>query len=29
VLADYVGPQKIMRATNYPHFEDFFPGRRR
>jgi predicted TIM-barrel fold metal-dependent hydrolase len=26
VLADYVGPDKIMWATDYPHPDGFFPG---
>jgi uncharacterized protein len=26
VLADYIGPQKIMWATDYPHPDGFFPG---
>ena len=26
VLADYVGPKKIMWATDYPHPDGFFPG---
>jgi len=26
VLADYVGPHKIMWATDYPHRDGFFPG---
>src|SRR5437879_2720943 len=26
VLADYVGPNKIMWATDYPHSDGFFPG---
>ncbi len=26
VLADYVGPNKIMWATDYPHQDGFFPG---
>jgi predicted TIM-barrel fold metal-dependent hydrolase len=26
VLADYVGPHKIMWATDYPHQDGFFPG---
>jgi uncharacterized protein len=26
VLADYVGPTKIMWATDYPHPDGFFPG---
>src|SRR5204863_512886 len=26
VLADYVGPNKIMWATDYPHRDGFFPG---
>jgi predicted TIM-barrel fold metal-dependent hydrolase len=26
VLADYVGPNKIMWATDYPHPDGFFPG---
>jgi uncharacterized protein len=26
VLADYVGPHKIMWATDYPHPDGFFPG---
>jgi predicted TIM-barrel fold metal-dependent hydrolase len=26
VLADYVGPNKIMWATDYPHADGFFPG---
>ena len=25
-LADYVGPHKIMWATDYPHPDGFFPG---
>ena len=29
VLADYIGPHKIMWATDYPHQDGFFPGRRR
>ena len=27
VLADYIGPHKIMWATDYPHSDGFFPGR--
>src|ERR1700688_4832371 len=26
VLADYIGPTKIMWATDYPHRDGFFPG---
>jgi predicted TIM-barrel fold metal-dependent hydrolase len=26
VLADYIGPSKIMWATDYPHPDGFFPG---
>jgi predicted TIM-barrel fold metal-dependent hydrolase len=26
VLADYIGPDKIMWATDYPHPDGFFPG---
>jgi predicted TIM-barrel fold metal-dependent hydrolase len=26
VLADYIGPKKIMWATDYPHRDGFFPG---
>src|SRR6478609_7313151 len=26
VLADYIGPNKIMWATDYPHADGFFPG---
>ena len=26
VLADYIGPNKIMWATDYPHRDGFFPG---
>ena len=26
MLADYVGPHKIMWATDYPHPDGFFPG---
>src|SRR5487761_420520 len=26
VLADYIGPQKILWATDYPHPDGFFPG---
>jgi predicted TIM-barrel fold metal-dependent hydrolase len=26
VLADYIGPDKIMWATDYPHRDGFFPG---
>jgi predicted TIM-barrel fold metal-dependent hydrolase len=26
VLADYIGPHKIMWATDYPHRDSFFPG---
>jgi predicted TIM-barrel fold metal-dependent hydrolase len=26
VLADYIGPDKIMWATDYPHADGFFPG---
>ena len=26
VLADYIGPHKIMRATDYPHSDSFSPG---
>jgi len=25
-LATYIGPQKIMWATDYPHQDGFFPG---
>jgi len=25
VLADYIGPHKIMWATDYPHSDGFFP----
>jgi len=25
-LADYIGPHKIMWATDYPHQDRFFPG---
>jgi len=27
VLADYIGPHKIMWATDYPHQERILPGR--
>ena len=26
VLADYIGPNKILWATDYPHSDGFFPG---
>lgn len=26
VLADYIGPNRIMWATDYPHPDGFFPG---
>ena len=26
VLANYIGPHKIMWATDYPHHDGFFPG---
>jgi len=26
VLADYIGPHKILWATDYPHLDGFFPG---
>src|SRR5882672_8882088 len=26
VLADYIGPEKILWATDYPHGDGFFPG---
>ena len=26
MLADYIGPHKIMWATDYPHQDGFFPG---
>jgi len=26
VLADYIGPHKIMWATDYPHQDGVFPG---
>jgi CO/xanthine dehydrogenase Mo-binding subunit len=26
VLSDYIGPHKIMWATDYPHSDGFFPG---
>ena len=26
VLADYIGPHKILWATDYPHPDGFFPG---
>ena len=26
VLANYIGPHKIMWATDYPHQDGFFPG---
>jgi predicted TIM-barrel fold metal-dependent hydrolase len=26
VLADYIGPNKVMWATDYPHRDGFFPG---
>jgi len=26
VLANYIGPHKIMWATDYPHSDGFFPG---
>ena len=25
-LADYIGPHKILWATDYPHPDGFFPG---
>jgi uncharacterized protein len=25
-LADYIGPHKIMWATDYPHSDGFFPA---
>jgi predicted TIM-barrel fold metal-dependent hydrolase len=25
-LADYIGPHKILWATDYPHRDGFFPG---
>jgi uncharacterized protein len=29
VLAEYIGPHKILWATDYPHRDGFFPGARR
>src|ERR1700720_3037673 len=29
VLADYIGPRKILWATDYPHPDGFFPGARK
>jgi predicted TIM-barrel fold metal-dependent hydrolase len=29
VLAEYIGPNKILWATDYPHRDGFFRGRRR
>jgi hypothetical protein len=26
MLADYIGPHKILWATDYPHSDGFFPG---
>ena len=26
MLADYIGPHKILWATDYPHRDGFFPG---
>ena len=26
MLADYIGPNKILWATDYPHRDGFFPG---
>ena len=26
VLADYIGPSRILWATDYPHPDGFFPG---
>ena len=26
MLADFIGPHKIMWATDYPHPDGFFPG---
>jgi len=26
VMADFIGPHKIMWATDYPHPDGFFPG---
>ena len=26
VLADFIGPKKILWATDYPHPDGFFPG---
>ena len=26
MLADYIGPNKILWATDYPHPDGFFPG---
>jgi uncharacterized protein len=26
VLAEYIGPHKILGATDYPHRDGFFPG---
>jgi uncharacterized protein len=26
VLAEYIGPHKILWATDYPHPDGFFPG---
>jgi predicted TIM-barrel fold metal-dependent hydrolase len=26
VLAEYIGPHKILWATDYPHRDGFFPG---
>ncbi len=26
-LADYIGPHKILWATDYPHRDGFFPAR--
>ena len=26
MLADYIGPHKILWATDYPHPDGFFPG---
>ena len=26
VLANYIGPHKILWATDYPHSDGFFPG---
>jgi len=26
VLAEYIGPHKVLWATDYPHRDGFFPG---